>query len=105
MGEPKLFQDRSLEILNTLYCRKLTDFRSYKDMFITKVMLKDDYNNNYLKERFLSGLPPHFAEKVQSKIRDWCEGKIPYSEMTYGDLTSLVHFVAMELCTDLNLKK
>ena len=25
--------------------------------------------------------------------------------MTYGDLSSLIHFVAMELCTDLNLKE
>lgn len=25
LGEPKLFQDRSLEILNNLYCKKLTD--------------------------------------------------------------------------------
>ena len=30
MGEPKLFQDRSLEILNNLYYKKLTDFRWYK---------------------------------------------------------------------------
>ena len=25
--------------------------------------------------------------------------------MTYGDLNSLIHFVAMELCTDLKLKE
>ena len=105
VGEPRLFQDRSLEILNNLYCKKLTDFRWYKDMFITKVMLRDDCHNDYWKERFLSGLPPHFAENVRSKIRDRCEGKIPYSDMTYGDLTSLIHFVAMELCTDLKLKE
>ena len=49
--------------------------------------------------------PLIFAEKVQSKIRDRCEGKIPYSKMTYGDLTSLIHFVAMELYTDLKLKE
>ena len=74
-------------------------------MFITKVMLRDDCNNNYSKERFLSGLPPHFEEKVRCKITDRYEGKIPYSEMTYGDLTSLINFVALDLCTDLKLKK
>ena len=68
-------------------------------------MLREKYNNDYWKERFLSGLPLHFGEKFRSKIRDWCEGKIPYYEMTYGDLTSLIHFVAMELCTDLKLKE
>ena len=30
MGEQQLFQDRSLEILNNLYYKKLTDFRWYK---------------------------------------------------------------------------
>ena len=83
---------------------KLKYFKWYKDMFITKYIPRDDCNNDYWKERFLSGLPPNFAEKVRSKIRDRCDGKIQYSEMTYGDLTSLIHFVAMELCTDLKLK-
>ena len=103
MGEPRLFQDSNFDILNNLYCKKLPDFRWYKDMFITKVMLRDDCNNNYSKERFLSGLPPHFEEKVRCKITDRYEGKIPYSEMTYGDLTSLIHFVDIELCTNLKL--
>ena len=54
VGEPRLFQDRSLEIRNNLYSKKLTDYRWYKDMFITKVMLRDDCINDYWKERFLS---------------------------------------------------
>ena len=83
----------------------MTDFRWCKDMFITKVMLRDDSNNDYWKERVLCGLPPNFAEKVRFKIRDRCEGEIPYSEMTYEDLTSLIHFVVMEVCTDLKLKE
>ena len=70
-----------------------------------KIMLRDDCNNDNWKERFLSVLPPHFEEKVRCNIRDRCDWKIPYSEMTHGDLTSLIHFVAMELCTDLNLKE
>ena len=103
VGEPHLFLDRSLQILNNLYCKKLTDFRLYKDMFITKVMIREDFNNDYWKQRFLSGLPPHFSEKVRSKIRDRCEGKIPYSHISYGDPICLINFVAMELCTDLKL--
>ncbi|TMW96895.1 hypothetical protein EJD97_006586 [Solanum chilense] len=105
VGEPRLLQDRSLEILSNLYCKKLTDFRWYKDMFITKLMIREDCNNDYWKEHFLSGLPPHLAEKVRSKIRDRFEGNIPYSQLSYGDLISLINFVAMELCTDLKLKE
>lgn len=104
IGEPKLFQDRSLEILNNLYCKRLTDFRWYKDMFLNKVMIRPDCNNDYWKERFLSGLPSHFAEKVRTKIRDRCNGKIPYPQLFYGDLTSIINVVAIDLCTDLKLK-
>ena len=105
VGEPRLFQDRSLEILNNLHCKRLTDWRWYKNMFINKVMIRQDCNNDYWKERFISGLPPHFAEKVRSKIKDRCEGKIPYSLLSYGDLISVVTIVAMELCTDLKLRE
>ena len=67
MGEARLFQNRSLEILNNFYCRKLTVFRLYKDMFITKVMLRDDCNNDYWKERFLSGLFPILQKRFDLK--------------------------------------
>lgn len=105
IGEPKLFQDRSLEILNNLHCKKLGDFKWYKDMFIQKVMIRVDCNNDFWKERFISRLPPLFAEKVRTKIRDRCEGKIPYEHLTYGDLASITTVVAFELCTDLKLKE
>lgn len=85
IGEPKLFQDRSLEILNNLHYKRLGDYRWYKDMFFAKVMIRSDCNNDFWKERFISGLPPLFAEKVRTKIRDRCEGKISYAHLTYGD--------------------
>ncbi|XP_075092250.1 protein fluG-like [Nicotiana tabacum] len=66
IGEPKLFQDRSLELLNNLRCPKLTDFRWYKDMFIEKVMVREDCNKPFWKERFISGLPRLFAEKFHT---------------------------------------
>ncbi|KAK4706952.1 hypothetical protein R3W88_033489 [Solanum pinnatisectum] len=62
-------------------------------------MIRSDCNNDYWKERFISGLPTYFTEKVRSKIRDRCEGKIPYSQQVYGDLISLISVVAMELYT------
>ncbi len=52
IGEPKLFQDRSLEILNNLTCKDLADFRWYKDTFLVKVMIRPDCNNDFWKERF-----------------------------------------------------
>lgn len=47
IGEPKLFQHRSLEIINNLHCKNLGDFKWYKDMFIQKVMIAVDCNNDF----------------------------------------------------------
>lgn len=104
IGEPKLFQDRSLELLNNLSCPKLTDFRWYKDMFIEKVMIREDCGNSFWKERFISGLPRLFAEKVRTKIKDRFNGQIPYDNLTYGDLISFINVTGLDLCTDLKLK-
>ena len=105
VGEPKLFQDRSLEILNNLRCKNLADFRWYKDTFLIKVMIRPDCNNDFWKERFISGLPPLFADKVRTKLKDRFEGQIPYNILTYGDLVSFITTTGIELCTDLKLKQ
>ena len=47
IGEPQLFQDRSLEILSNLSYPKLDDFRWYKDIFLNKVMIRKDCNHDY----------------------------------------------------------
>ncbi|XP_060182441.1 uncharacterized protein LOC132612122 [Lycium barbarum] len=102
--EPKLFQDRSLELLNNLKCPKLDDFRWYKDMFLEKVMIKEDCGNDFWKERFISGLPSLFAKKVRTKIKDRFNGRIPYENLTYGDIISYINVTGLDLCTDLKLK-
>ncbi|XP_047263406.1 uncharacterized protein LOC107860404 isoform X1 [Capsicum annuum] len=68
-------------------------------------MIRPDCNNDFWKERFISGLPSLFAEKVRTKIKDRFEGKIPYDILTYGDLISFITTVGIDLCTDLKLKK
>nr|XP_016488959.1 PREDICTED: uncharacterized protein LOC107808913 [Nicotiana tabacum] len=104
IGEPKLFQDRSLELLNNLNCPKLTDFRWYKDMFIEKVMIREDCGSAFWKERFISGLPRLFAEKVRNKMKDRFNDLIPYDNLTYGDLISFINVTGLDLCTDLKIK-
>ncbi|XP_047261021.1 uncharacterized protein LOC124894369 [Capsicum annuum] len=68
-------------------------------------MIRPDCNNDFWKERFISGLPSLFAEKVRTKIKDRFEGKIPYDILTYGDLISFITTVGIDLCTDIKLKK
>ena len=104
IGEPKLFQDRSLQILSNLSCPNLDNFIHYRHAFLSKVMIRPDCNLDYWKERFISGLPPLFADKVRTKIQDRNNGSIPYNNLTYGDLVSTINIVALELCTDIKLR-
>ena len=104
IGEPKLFQDRSLQILSNLSCPNLDNFIHYRHAFLSKVMIRPDCNLDYWKERFISGLPPLFADKVRTKIQDRNNGSIPYNNLTYGDLVSTINIVALELRTDIKLR-
>ncbi|KAG5605965.1 hypothetical protein H5410_027457 [Solanum commersonii] len=104
IGEPKLFQDRSLQILSNLSCPNLDNFIHYKHAFLSKVMIRPYCNLDFWKECFISGLPPLFADKVRTKIQDRNNGNIPYGNLTYGDLVSTINVVVLELCTDIKLK-
>ncbi|KAH0730091.1 hypothetical protein KY289_001279 [Solanum tuberosum] len=104
IGETKLFQDRSLQILNNLTCPNLDSFIPYKHAFLNKVMIRPDCHLDFWKERFISGLSPLVTDKVRTKIQDRNDGRIPYSSLTYGDLVRTINIVGLELCTDIKLK-
>ncbi|GKA49629.1 hypothetical protein Tco_0742702 [Tanacetum coccineum] len=69
VGDPTAYQERNSVILLNLTCRKLSDFRWYKDVFITKVMTRPDCREAYWKERFIAGLPRLFAEKKINELK------------------------------------
>ncbi|GJZ61213.1 hypothetical protein Tco_0617350 [Tanacetum coccineum] len=84
VGNPSVYQERNSSILLNLTCRKLSDFRWYKDIFITKVTTRIDCKAAYWKERFIAGLPKLFAERIRNKLSNHFNGMIPYKELTYG---------------------
>ena len=73
-------------------------------MFLVKVMTRHDCGNHYWKEKFISGLPTLFVEKVRQIIRNIHNGGIPYESLTYGELITFVNNEGLALCTDLKLK-
>ena len=72
---------------------------------MSKVLTREDCNNDFWKEKFLSGFPPLFAERVRTEIRSKHNGNIPYSQYTYGELGAEVVSEGLALCNDLKLKK
>ncbi|KAG5247564.1 JHL23C [Salix suchowensis] len=106
IGDPSHLKDKNAELLSNLRCKKLSDFQWYKNTFMTRVMLREDSNQPFWKEKFLAGLPILLGEKVRNKIKDSFSTKlIPYDQLTYGELVSFTQKEGLKICQDLKLQK
>ncbi|KAL5165928.1 F-box/kelch-repeat protein [Glycine soja] len=101
IGDPSLWKDRSAELLSNLKCKTLVDFRWYRDTFLTWVYTREDSQQPFWKEKFLTGLPRSLGDKVRDKIRSQsANGDIPYESLSYAQLISYVQKVALKICQD-----
>ncbi|KAH9750856.1 hypothetical protein KPL71_014042 [Citrus sinensis] len=91
IGDPSYLRDKNAELLHNLRCRKLSEFQDYKTTFFTRLFLRDDANHITWKEKFLAGLPTLLGEKVRNSIKALYDNRIPYDELTYGELVSFVN--------------
>ncbi|KAH9667483.1 protein LOW PSII ACCUMULATION 3 [Citrus sinensis] len=105
IGDPSHLRDKNAELLHNLRCRKLSEFQSYKTSFFTRLFLRDDANHTTWKEKFLAGLPTLLGEKVRNSIKALYDNRIPYDELTYGELVSFVNKEGLKICQDLKLQK
>ncbi|KAH9743016.1 hypothetical protein KPL70_003158 [Citrus sinensis] len=105
IGDPSHLRDKNAELLHNLRCRKLSEFQSYKISFFTRLFLRDDANHITWKEKFLAGLPTLLGEKVRNSIKALYDNRIPYDELTYGELVSFVNKEGLKICQDLKLQK
>ncbi|KAH9704620.1 hypothetical protein KPL70_011539 [Citrus sinensis] len=104
-GDPSHLRDKNAELLHNLRCRKLSDFQEYKTTFFTRLFLRDDANHVTWKKKFLAGLPTLLGEKVRNSIKALYDNRIPYDELTYGELVSFVNKEGLKICQDLKLQK
>src|SRR5262249_26429596 len=65
VGDPTHIKDKNLELLSNLKCKKLSDFTWYNDTFLSRIMLRDDSNQPFWKEKFLVELLILLGEKVR----------------------------------------
>jgi hypothetical protein len=106
VGDPSHLKDKNAELLSNLRCKKLSDFQWYKNTFLTRVMLREDSNQPFWKEKFLAGLPILLGEKVRNKIKETFTTKtIPYDQLTYCELVSFTQKEGLKICQDLKLQK
>jgi predicted DNA-binding protein YlxM (UPF0122 family) len=61
-----VYRENIYDGLEHLKCPTLTDFKWYKDVFLSRVLLvRTDNRAPYWKEKFIGGLPKYFAHKVR----------------------------------------
>ena len=68
IGNPKEELESKKIILTNLRCPTLGDFKWCKDVFITNIFQRNDCNQAFWKDRFISGLPSFFVERIISKL-------------------------------------
>ena len=103
VGDPNQYKERVSNVLINLRCSQLSDFRWYKDIFILKVLSRNDCQQSYWKEKFIAGLPYIYTQKVRLDIAN-NDGTIDYPSLTYGDIISSINKTGLWLCNDLRLK-
>ncbi|KAH9724150.1 hypothetical protein KPL70_007381 [Citrus sinensis] len=105
IGDLSHLRDKNAELLHNLRCRKLSEFQSYKTTLFTRLFLRDDANHITWKEKFLACLPTLLGEKVRNSIKALYDNRIPYDELTYGELVSFINKEGLKICQDLKLQK
>jgi len=98
IGTPSDITSRISDQLNNLRCHQMSDYRWYQDVFISKVMLRDDSQKPYWKEKFIDGLPRLFAYKVKEQLT--VAGSLNYDAYTYGDICAVIKKLGISMCND-----
>ena len=100
LGSSKIF-------LTNLRCPTLSDFRWYKDMFLTHVLKRSDSTKSFWKEKFITGLPNLFSQRVFTSIKKAMgieDDNIDFSTITYGQLFAFVKKEALLACQELKFQ-
>jgi hypothetical protein len=104
VGTPSNITSRIHDQLSNLHCPTLSDFRWYKDVFTSRVMLRDDCTKSFWKEKFINGLPNLFAHKIRDVLSQ-PTGVIEYDKLTYGDIISTIQKEGLRMCIDMKISK
>jgi hypothetical protein len=101
---PSNITSRIHDQLSNLKCPTMSDFRWYEDVFISRVMLREDSNKSFWKEKFINGLPNLFAHKIRTVLSN-SNGIIDYDTLTYGDIISTIKQEGLKMCIEQKIAK
>jgi hypothetical protein len=104
IGQPSNITSRIHDQLSNLKCPTMSDFKWYEDVFTSIVMLRDDSNKPFWKEKFIDGLPNLFAHKIRTVLSN-SNGIIDYDTLTYGDIISTIKQEGLKMCIEQRIAK
>jgi hypothetical protein len=104
IGQLSNITSRIHDQLSNLKCPTMSDFRWYEDVFTSRVMLRDDSNKPFWKEKFIDGLPNLFAHKIRTVLSN-SNGIIDYDTLTYGDIISTIKQEGLKMCIEQRIAK
>jgi hypothetical protein len=102
IGTPSELVSRIHDQLSNLRCPTMSDFRWYKDVFISRVMVREDSSAPFWKEKFINGLPSLFAHKIKQVLVNE-DNIIEYDNFTYGNLVSIIQREGLKMCIDMKI--
>lgn len=102
IGTPSNITTRIHDQLSNLRCPTLSDFRLYEDVFTTRVMLRDDCNSPFWKEKIINGLPSLFAHKIRETLSSPTR-VIEYDKLTYGSISNVIQREGLKICIDMKI--
>jgi len=105
LGNPREDQAAPKSIFVNLRCPTLTDYRWYKDVFLTNALKREDDLQQFWKERFIAGLPKLFGERILSKLRqNFATNDIPFNLLSFSQLFGIVKSEGLNLCNKIKLQ-
>ncbi|RDX88144.1 hypothetical protein CR513_30296, partial [Mucuna pruriens] len=102
--DPNVFKNKAANQLTNLYFPIMSDYRWYRDTFLSKVTLREDGFANFWKEKFIARLPKLFSEKVRMNLERHYSQPIVYESLTYGQLHNIITEIDIQVCTDFKLQ-
>ena len=104
LGSPKDITAATDILLTNLRCPTLEDYNWYKDTFLTYLLKREDCRQPYWKEKFISGLPSLFSQRIFNKLSELIgKSPIPFEQITFGQLLSFIKKEGISLCNELKL--
>ena len=83
----------------------LEDYNWYEYTFLTYLLKREDYRQPYWKEKFISGLPSLFSQRIFNKLSEIIgRSPIPFEQITFDQLLSFIKKEGISLCNELKLQ-